>query len=42
MWQPVKPAAVSALMEITGQEFDKVSEAKAWFEANEKTFGFKW
>jgi hypothetical protein len=42
MWNPMKPAAVRALAAITGQEFDKTKEARAWFEANEATFGFEW
>lgn len=42
MWRPVKPAVVAALKAITGQEFDKTAQAKAWFEANERTFGFRW
>lgn len=42
MWQPVKPEVVDALLEITGQEFDTSEEAKAWFEANKKTFKFDW
>ncbi len=42
LWKAAKPAVVSALKELTGQEFDKTAVAKKWFEANEKTFGFKW
>jgi len=42
LWKESKPAIVSALMAITGQEFDKTEEAKKWFQENEKTFGFKW
>ncbi|MDJ0520757.1 MAG: hypothetical protein QNJ90_01640 [Planctomycetota bacterium] len=42
MWKEAKPAVVEALKALTGQEFDKTAEAKKWFEANEKTFGFKW
>lgn len=42
MWKPMKVAAVEALKAITGQEFDKTEQARKWFEANEKEFGFKW
>jgi hypothetical protein len=41
-WRAMKPAVVSALKAITGQEFDKTEQAKAWFEANRKSFGFDW
>lgn len=37
MWKLMKPGLVSALKAITEQEFDTTEEAKAWFEANEKT-----
>jgi hypothetical protein len=42
MWRPTKPACVAALKALTGQEFDKTADAKAWFEANRKAFGFEW
>lgn len=42
LWQASKPAVVSALLELTGKEFDKTAEAKAWLEENEKSFGVKW
>ncbi len=42
LWKAAKPAVVSALMELTGKEFDKTAEAKKWFEDNRKTFGFDW
>ena len=42
MWKPTKPAVVSALKALTGQEFDTTKAARAWIEANEKTYGFKW
>lgn len=42
MWRPVKPAVVAALKSLTGQEFDKTEQARKWFEANEKAFGFRW
>ena len=42
MWKEAKPAVVSALQALTGQEFDKTEEAKKWFKENEKTFGFEW
>jgi len=41
-WRAMKPAVVAALKAITGQEFDKTEQAKAWFEANRKSFGFEW
>jgi hypothetical protein len=41
-WKELKPAVVSALRSITGQEFDKTDEAKRWFKMNERTFGFSW
>ncbi len=37
MWKLMKPGLVSALKAITEHEFDTTAEAKAWFEANEKT-----
>ena len=42
LWKESKPAIVSALTAITGQEFDTTKEAQAWFKAHEKTFGFRW
>ena len=42
LWREAKPAAVSALKLLTGQEFDKTAQAKKWFEDNRKTFGFDW
>jgi hypothetical protein len=41
-WQAVLPAVNDALHAITGQTFHSTADAKAWFQANEKTFGFKW
>jgi len=42
LWREAKPAAVSALKVLTGQEFDKTAQAKQWLEDNRKTFGFEW
>ena len=42
MWKPMHTYVVRCLKELTGQEFDSHQQAKEWFEANEKTFGFKW
>ena len=42
MWKAAKPAIVSALKAITGKEFDKTAEAKAWCEANGKDAGIEW
>jgi len=42
LWKDAKPAVVEALQAITGKEFDKSAEAKAWFDANGKKAGFEW
>lgn len=42
MWKAAKPAVVEALKALTGQEFDKTAEAKAWVEANGKKAGIEW
>jgi len=42
MWRPVKAEAVEALEVLTGQSFKDTASAKAWFQENEKDFGFRW
>ena len=42
MWKAAKPAVVEALQSITGKEFDKTAEAKAWYDANGKEAGLEW
>lgn len=42
LWKASKPAVVEALQAITGKEFDKTAEAKAWCEANGKKAGVEW
>jgi hypothetical protein len=41
-WKAVCPSVQDALKAITGQMFDNTEDAKKWFKANEKTFGFVW
>ena len=41
-WHNVTPAVQDALKAITGQIFNDTSDAKAWFKAHEKDFGFVW
>ncbi|MDA1194209.1 MAG: hypothetical protein O2894_03420 [Planctomycetota bacterium] len=42
LWKESKPAVVTALKAITGQEFDKTEVAKTWCEANGKDAGVEW
>src|SRR5262245_55035721 len=42
VWNASKPAIEEALRSITGQSFHNSAEAKAWFQKNEKEFGFVW
>jgi hypothetical protein len=42
MWKPAHSYVVRALKVLTGQEFTTCEQAKEWFEANEKEFGFEW
>jgi hypothetical protein len=42
LWNQVKGDVHAALKQLTGQTFKTTEEAKAWFEANEREFGFKW
>ncbi len=42
LWKETKPAAVAALEAITGKEFDKTSEAKAWLKVHGKAAGIEW
>lgn len=42
MWKPTHTYIVRTLQTLTEQEFDSHEQAKEWFKANEKAFGFKW
>lgn len=42
MWKITKAVCVETLEDLTGQSFKDMASAKAWFEANEKEFGFEW
>jgi len=42
LWKQVKAAAVETLEDLTDQTFKTTKDAKAWFEANAKQFGFTW
>ena len=42
MWKQYKAEVVETLEELTGESFKDAASAKAWFEANEKEFGFRW
>lgn len=42
LWNAVQPHVVDALHAITGETFHTTKDAKAWFEAKVKTFGFRW
>jgi hypothetical protein len=41
-WREIRDHVVRALKTITGQEFATTAAAKAWFRANERSFGFRW
>ena len=41
-WKNVTPSVQDALKAITGQIFNDTADAKAWFKAHEKDFGFVW
>ncbi|MGI9431571.1 MAG: hypothetical protein ACR2PQ_05120 [Myxococcota bacterium] len=38
----VRLVAIETLEELTGESFKDTASAKAWFEQNEKEFGFRW
>jgi hypothetical protein len=42
LWKATKPAIQEAIKAVTGQTFETSADAKAWFRANERTFGFVW
>lgn len=42
MWKQYKAEVVEALEELTGESFKDTASAKAWFQENEKEFGFHW
>lgn len=42
LWTEIKKPAVAALRALTGETFKTTKDAKAWFEENEKDFGFRW
>jgi hypothetical protein len=42
LWKGSLAAVEDAIRAITGQTFHTSAQAKAWFKANEKTFGFVW
>jgi hypothetical protein len=42
MWKQYKADVVESLEELTGESFKDTATAKAWFEENEKEFGFRW
>ncbi len=42
LWKGSKPAVVEALKALTGKEFDKTAEAKAWCEQKGKEKGVAW
>ncbi len=42
MWREYHAEAVEALEAITGETFKTTQDAKAWFQAHESRFGFRW
>ncbi len=42
LWHEEHASALEALEDLTGKNFKTTADAKAWFEANEATFGFHW
>ncbi len=42
LWNQIADRCVAALKALTGQAFHATADAKTWFTANEKTFGFSW
>jgi hypothetical protein len=42
LWNLAKGDVHEALTALTGQTFKSTEEAKDWFEANEREFGFRW
>ena len=42
MWKACRADAARALREITGKEFEKTAEAKAWIKGPGKKLGFDW
>jgi hypothetical protein len=42
LWKEALPAVEDAIRAITGQTFHTTDQARTWFKANEKTFGFVW
>jgi hypothetical protein len=42
VWKQLVDPAVAALKTLTGQTFSTTADAKQWFGANERTFGFHW
>jgi hypothetical protein len=41
-WKAMEAPVQRALKSLTGQEFKTTADAKKWFEANERTYGFRW
>lgn len=42
LWKESKAACIETLDDLTGETFKTVEDARKWFEANEKEFGFVW
>jgi hypothetical protein len=41
-WKELADPVHRALKALTGQDFKSMDEAKKWFKANEKEYGFRW
>lgn len=42
LWDRIRDPAIAALTALTGQVFTATADAKKWFAANERAFGFAW
>ncbi|MFV1958666.1 MAG: hypothetical protein ACC662_04560 [Planctomycetota bacterium] len=42
LWRETNAEIVETLESLTGQSFKTTADAKAWFKAHEKDFGFRW